>query len=1532
MDCKYYYNQSGQKVSDGLNNMSEAELSQLNIKRIGTEMELDGFLYDHRAEFLSGIGRYDLTYYLPIDADLSKVLPVIKEMHVKGKGLSGKPERYNVKELWERVNPDTFEFEDNRYQTKIRKELEQTEVYRNADPSTRIKLLEKKLEEVSGNDAENAGTVTGDLLQEMLSNTSFDLKSYLEISSNRKSVFNDSEKDQRFYESLLTVLPSIVNKLKVKFPNATFLVEQYVSTNRISDKLRGMLNVLASETGSTRLIESILGRVDITAVLPNGEVKTIELKTSKFTLPSSINGSDGTYPPDLLRFYSGQVLTYDIIRRQQGIRTTPFLLNIRRTESGALVEDKIIELPTDGIGRFGTIVAEGLPLDPPVKIETMDVINTLMGELFGNNASVKSTLETVKRDIEFFLNPNNGIVKLVKSTEMPDAYARGEKWYFIDKSDRKKEITVFAKNQEELREKLEKHLLDLDKKSANIWSYFAKNFKNCHSKEDLKKLLQDAGYTGKALSTAQNVFWKYTKPNWILVTDEVLISNGALLFQSGIGTEIVMLEEVKGLFDYHQFSNNKKGTTIQGNKFADTEVGAANRHILTAQNGHLMMMKAMAIVSHYPQFFKNGKILNITAMNARRGELMNTVDNTTLLENWKLLKASNPNLKMSITEHIFADDVNACVARAKDMLQLCENSNVTTSDDGTEQIKEVTEWQIFKSNPEGPRYTYEQIVGFRKNLIKRFGYRSDKMDYRIRKALDELDKAILIAAGYTFTTEKDNPMYGGKGLAFTGGYMSPNYRSPSSTLRLMGEVSNAFHYRMSELIHEYTTPFQIKLAKALKENEKYSSALGGEFVMSENWFVRDADGNIDKSFRFKMPSELDNDAERDLLEYVLETFARFRWPSLNGDFSQYKEDPTSAYYECPIYESGFVETAITSDSTLKGVWQLLKKRGKRFIDTGKQLVNGREEDIRLPDDDQILQQHATKDPFHDPDRAEQINANGVNVYTKNIDEIFLYTIISAMKHEASKELMPIIHAVLNLTHAVNSDNKAGMKEIEDTLKHYVKTVIFDKSGVKTSLLWAQRLLQVLREWYSMTTLGLNPKNLVRDSLSNDLRTAVTLLNGKDPKSLGISYEDYFDAYWEMGQNMDSVFTSAGYYNQINLLHRVANMSYREIQDQLKVNKFALGNLERNFLFITSTSSDYWHRMALFIAYMKKLGADKAYIMKDGILEYDMSKDVRWKILFKYRTGDTFDISDRKNITNENDRNEFDKRWVEYVQSCRAWQKSKPDFKVGEELPLALDPDQERSVLSLAHNMYGAYTKDEQALVHQTLLGGAFFQFKTYGISRLTDWYRQGGQISIFYNQVFLDEDGDEIWEVLCTPEEVEETGQSSKLVKAKDVTAFERASGRAQPYKVQMAAVDEGRLQSSYALIVAAYTQDPDLQYRLKDPITRYNVFRALMDILSSLMIMGAIRLLYPEEVRITMNEQDWWTRWSHAVMTGVAQDGPIWEIFSSVWGGGQIPVVGGISRWITSAMGVIHGNDFLPALANTFGATRELSAMLKEI
>ena len=118
----------------------------------------------------------------------------------------------------------------------------------------------------------------------------------------------------------------------------------------------------------------------------------------------------------------------------------------------------------------------------------------------------------------------------------------------------------------------------------------------------------------------------------------------------------------------------------------------------------------------------------------------------------------------------------------------------------------------------------------------------------------------------------------------------------------------------------------------------------------------------------------------------------------------------------------------------------------------------------------------------------------------------------------------------------------------------------------------------------------------------------------------------------------------------------------------------------------------------------------------------------------------------------------------------------------------------------------------------------------------------------------------------------------------------------------------------------------------MSDPISRANIFRTMGDMLLALIIQGVIRIAYPEEERNAMTEQDWWTRWSHAVLIGVAQDGPVWEVFKSVWGGGEIPVVAGMSRWMTSAMGVINGDHILPALANTWGATREFSGMLKDL
>ena len=225
------------------------------------------------------------------------------------------------------------------------------------------------------------------------------------------------------------------------------------------------------------------------------------------------------------------------------------------------------------------------------------------------------------------------------------------------------------------------------------------------------------------------------------------------------------------------------------------------------------------------------------------------------------------------------DDVEACIIRARQYVKMCEDCIINNSNGSQITIGNVDYMQLFQTKPDGAAYTYSEILNMRKALVAIIGERSDKMDARAKAALDALDEALLAISNMHIFVEKDNPEYFDKGFAVTGSYMTPFYRSTSANLRLIHEISDAFHYKMNELIQQYTTPFQIKLGKALEKNENYQSVLGGEYVMSEEWFVKDENGKIDKSFRLKPPTDpyfKDRPEERELLEYVLETFASLR--------------------------------------------------------------------------------------------------------------------------------------------------------------------------------------------------------------------------------------------------------------------------------------------------------------------------------------------------------------------------------------------------------------------------------------------------------------------------------------------------------------------------------------------------------------------------------------------------------------------------------------------------------------------------------
>ena len=1523
-DCLYYSNMEG---------LENPELNDDNL--IGNEEDLDGYLYDHRDELLIDLDGIDLTFSLAPEAKQWEVVRYIEnQMEAAAESYAGSNKKYDITSAWDEINPDTFTF------------------WGKSDSASSFPVPE------DGADYAKMGDIVGRWIAIVINQG----EDVLDSQKKDYSIYNNANKDkvEKFYNSLKQTAIELAKILKEKFKGAEFKFESRLMTKNLTHEFLSLLNALSkSQTGT--LVEALFGRVDITAIMPDGSTATIELKTSGHDFPENFSPSaftDGVIDKRVFQRYCAQVLSYNIIRRQHGFRDTPYLLHVKRFPDGRVAYGRLLKVPTDGVGStFESIIRNGIPLRNEVKVEDLTRVNQIMARIFGKDASIANTLKELERDISYFLDPDRGFVKTV-TDDMLDAKQRGDVYYFYNTI---LEENVYAKNEEELKLLLGQYLKDLNKRSKSALINISKEFNKIRTIDELENLLLNNGYGSKNVQSIIMKLAKYLSSEWSLVDNEAMIANGCLMFQGAGRTEIIMIEDVKSIKEMHKFPNMKNGTTILGMLYGDTEVESRSGDLLNAQYENLMIMKAMAFISENPELFTNHPISSISAMNIRRGEVSDNIMNSTIIKNWKLLSAKFRDLELKQIDHCFMGDgkengdIMACVARARDLIKMCEDQTINGVKGAPRSIRATSNLSLFTMRPEAGVYTYAQLVEMWHGLERLAGGPYDvKMDPRFKRAFTELNKAILIAKGYHISTEPDVELYLNEGLSFSGGYMSPFARSKSANQRLVDRISGTFHYRMYKEIQELVTPFQNLLADVLAENKDYVTGVSSEYVVSENWFVRTPDGKIDKSFRIRPPWDPNyTEKERKLVEYVLETFAKLRWPGKSTE--HYKKDPNSAYYELPLFESGWIETAATADELFNALKNLATRRGKRFVSRTKEMIQGQEYEMKDAQDADVLNQHTTSNPFWDEKRGEKLEQYGPDIFTKNIDNIFLYTVIAAIKFNLSTEFLPLFTSVRHLLQYEIEENGAQMEDLTEAINQYIGTVIFDVPGVKSNLRVYQHVIQMFRQFFSTLTLGLDIGNMVRDTFSSNLRTATVLLNGGSDV-LGISSGDFFKAYEEMCQNSGSLFTSHGFYNQMNLIHRMANMSYREVKDQLKTNKFSIGNLDSGFIFMTSTSSDYIHRMALLKAYLqnfkvKQHKGDKvvevtyniepAYTLDaNGNLTYDMKKDPRWAILYKYKTHDKFSINDRSKVPAD-ELKEYLDVWTLYTESIKEWQTVYSNIEVGDELPLGLDPRQQKSLKNLANKLYGAYDKDEQALVHQTLLGGAFFQFKTYGISRLMDWWKRATEINIIQSNQLRDENGKLLYERLNTAEEVAATGEFSTIITEDEVTNADILEGRVAPLKSTEGGVDEGRMQSTWAVMALAYksqygkTQEERdqaneaLTARMKSPMFRKNLLAAMLDIFTSLIIQGLIRIVYPEEALDAMTEQDWWTRWSYAVMTGVAQDGPIWEVFNSVWGDGEIPVVGGMARWFNSVWGVLNGKDFAPALLNSFGATRELTSML---
>lgn len=1314
------------------------------------------------------------------------------------------------------------------------------------------------------------------------------------------------------------VAKTIAGKIKARHPKAVkIFTEKEIYSKYIDGEFLRVINSIKGVSHANgKPYSSIVGKPDLLVLNEDGSVDLYDWKTSHGSIGNS--WAESTWSQSKKDEVEAQLVTYKAILAQHGIKVNSINIvsivgeldpNIDATYTGFKF-DNIISIPS------------GSKIDQTTKLRFKTLVNfdtdkiAKLNKLFndtypGTNEFLKTSL--LDRDIESFKNSDQtkkvtdekGITKWII---YKDAIAGGGK--------------IVCNSEEEFNQKLKDYLQILNGLRKTEMSDAGETlFELCQTR-NLDGLYDWANQVsrGNALENIAN-FKKYVSQGWTLVNQPELFSNGIFVFQLGQRSEIVML----GIGDLHViYTGLDKGKTVLGSKVDDTSFGNDSSYVLNSNRGHLLEMKALMFVVQNQELFKNcpiGRIRTLTLHNKTRV----SDSNSRLQENYRRLWAryqNDPEIKLPyLPEGLFMDDALACVKCAEDIIYSAEGlsiKNPNMFDDIASQYTVDNLEEILNLIHQLER-SYPKL----KNQSESFA--SDDPVYLAYSELLKAYQHAHIGFDAEITSEKPQGEVFNENINPDGTYAVSFEISNSENLRRFDRVRNIFSRKINlEYEKDYARKWQHLMEKVTKEVEEIdgiNTKLGGEWRFFRDWFVLDEKtGEPTEDFRLKDP---DTDTYFNKRPAAKEA-CKFFLEMINKGRTQ-KQIDNGEYYNVPLVRGDFWEQIANNDLTtavkeqIENWWNPIREGLMGAPDESTFKIK---EERGLELWNPFLSWELTK-------RKEFITKKTVKYFSTNLDNIFLTTMAWQTKVNACKRFLPSLQAFRVLMRIENQNNGAKMQEVENALNAYMDRVIFNQNIMKESWRRTYGLLAALKSVTSKIALSFKISQLAREGGTSSISIAVNKAFGSGHGALLHDFDEasYIAALEEMGAMTLESGNILSKVQQINAMFGISDFGFSKMAESSKSYRFAPLNLDESIAYWTSSAPDFFHRNAMLVMKLKSIGAWGAYLEnEDGDVYYDWTKDEQYKVYQKYSK-----YSDVPTDLRSKWREQKDK----YLDAIEEWKTLGDDYanlKEGDPLPQALKPSELGNLKTQADVLFGNYDEETKSVMMHTFFGSLFMQFKIYGYAQLLRYVKTPGAIN-----VIIKEPKKEINPTTGKLEKVaivvNEDGTDATFKFESEVTDEEWNSNRAKIYRETNGAYMEGKFQSIFQMFKAIKNMSlTDFKTILSDPVKKYNLLMILWDSLFAMLFSALIAVLFGEDTIDNMSDEDWFTQWSYGVATGIAQDGPIWQVAKGLYSDGTLPVLSSLKRYVSTAESVLSGNtNPISAVLNTFGATRELASYFDE-
>lgn len=1098
-------------------------------------------------------------------------------------------------------------------------------------------------------------------------------------------------------------------------------------------------------------------------------------------------------------------------------------------------------------------------------------------------------------------------------------------------------IIYFKTNdEEEVRPILEHYCAALKENIAAEFNNFANDFHNIMQlqgrdesmiKEAIGKLVNNdpirAAYTRNMLSKYMNGDWELYGWN---DPENALIQKGVFIFYKDYEVEIAVLSH-DVLHRIVNFGTKKHPLQTVLNGIDHSKWDSHN--ILASSYGNMLLIKAMDIISRNPEIYRNGeaKIRAITAINPWHCTSA-YADNDTLYENWtKLVQLSKGKLH-GIPKFAFMDSVQSCISQAKDILvgsSMYPYLGSNYFDNPIEKESQIMKLIDLIKEKEPTAFDAEGIP---------------KIDNKVGYSVWCLMNAMLLNRKLHIPIEHDKGKILQGSAIPSGTYIQTPGSSASLTMRTLDQLTAQFRSVYSNIYNGRIDDLQ-KHVKIIYDKCGFNPNTMSRKDFWAQFFEKEGNTNrVAKQMRiinfanpfwdrYKHVPEV-----KESFRYILDTWAAFKRIPLTKECPTYEMSDTDKYYEVPLLRAGFVDDMSTNikQKGIRGAFDVVEYKIQKAKEKINQFTRGDDEvyvkkSLEDKDSQDILNGFSNGYCQYSPEQRADMTKSDAVTYSTDFEAILGTTLLAESLRDASetyKYLYAGIRTALALNEKIGGES---IPELQEAVRDYITARYKGESIINTSNQAFAKMIGVVKGITSKMALGFNSRAFAREML---VSWYTGTLRANAFQIEGVNGEDFaFGFKYVIGKapaNIDKI----GFLGQLNRRFQMAGQSREELAEANFINDFALRTVDmENLAYMGTTIPDNYFRTAILIGRMHHEGCFDAYYMdNEGVLKYDPKKDNRFS---KYLTDTSVPIF-----------KEYDSSmgsYSAYADARALWDRFMDEWRTVypnenyQTLPEAFPPSYIRAIQESAGKLYGYFDSDQKSLMCSQFIGSVLMQYKTWLSAKIDQWLQKPGFINVWRQVRQTDENGNPLFIVAHTAEEIKEGKPVIEFLIESELTDEMKTSGRAVPYIIEQGTFTEGMLWSGmdFATAILGYNDQTFLEM-WNDPVKRGNFICGFIDMFGMMLFAGLVNLIFGDDVKNNKRAQAWITQWTYGVLMGFAEDGPIHQVLGGMVGDWNPPSLVTIQQLAKTTQSVMAGNKTLPqGFVESFGATREFSGFFKQ-